>query len=422
MTNKTILVSALCAGLLTMNVWAKDSQPIISLQQYAPAELTELVGSILPNHPRTLAARESLRASVSRLQAADRPLYNPELAIDTENTDVNTSFLQFSQTIDSGGQRKARTRIANAELEAARASFELEQLSLLQDLLSALANEQSGREVAKLATEGLELMRQFADIAERRFKAGDLAEVENDLAQLAYNEALMSHAQALSAAATARERLVALYQLPPAQIPGLPESLPEPALPVAASLDSFLDQLPVIHKAQMNVAALRENISLRQSERSWEPTIAIRGGREDEESLVGLTLSLPLKIRNDQKAEVQTARQELAQAEQILLQEKRNNRAQVLSSTERYRLLQTAFQSWQKKGRGHVSRQLESIKRLWQSGDMSTAEYLIQVKQALDTQTAGIELRNQMWLSSFEWMNNTASIDDWLRAPLLIHE
>ncbi len=415
MLKKTLYVPAVMAGLLTMNVWAKEHQPSISLQQLAPAELSELVSSLLPTHPRMLAAKNALHASQSRLLAADRPLYNPELAVDTENTDINTSFLQLSQTIDSGGQRKARKRVADSELEAARATFELEQLALLNDLLSALADDQSSREIAKLAKEGLELMRQFADIAERRFKAGDLAQVETDLAQLAYNEALMSHAQALSAAAAAHERLIALYQLSPNQIPRLPESLPVPSLPAGADLDSLLDSLPVMRKAQMDVSALRENVSLRESERSWEPTIAVRGGREDEESLVGLTLSLPLKIRNNQKAEVQTARNELSQAEQILLQEKRNNRAQVLSSTERYRLLQTAFQSWQKKGRGHVSRQLESIKRLWQSGDMSTAEYLVQVKQALDTQTAGIELRNQMWLSSFEWMKNTASIDDWLK-------
>ncbi len=414
MLKKTLYVPAILAGLLTVNLWANEPQPKISLQQLAPAALSELVSSVLLNHPRLLAARNALQASQSRLLAADRPLYNPELAIDTENTDITTSFLQLSQTIDSGGQRKARKRVANSELEAARATFELEQLALLNDLLSALANDQSSKEIAELATEGLELMRQFADIAERRFKAGDLAQVESDLAQLAYNEALMSHAQALSMVATARERLVALYQLQPVQIPRLPESLPEPILPTAAELDSFLETLPAMQESQMNVTTLRENISLRESERSWEPTIAIRGGKEDQGSLFGLTLSLPLKVRNNQKAEVQTARQEMMQAEQLLLQQKRNIKANILSSTERYRQLLTAFQAWQKNGRSHVERQIKSINRLWKSGDMSTTDYLVQVKQALDTQTAGLDLRNQMWLSSFEWMSNTASIDDWL--------
>jgi outer membrane protein, heavy metal efflux system len=412
MFKKILLVPAVLAGLLTAPVWANQSKTVIPLDRYAPAELTTLIADILPGHPRLLSARDALHSAVTRLQAAERPLYNPELEFDTENSDINTTFLQFSQTIDSGGQRKAKTRIAEAELDAGRTQFELAELLLLNDLLTALADDQSGRKLAVLATEGLDLMREFADIANRRYQAGDLAQVEADLAQLAYNEALMSNAQALSKAAAARERLIALYQLPSSSTPSLPESLPTPVLP--ASLDAFVDELPSMRKAMFDVDALRENVALRKGERSWEPTIAVRGGREDEESLIGLTLSLPLKIRNNQKAQVQTARQELAQAEQLLRQARRDQRAQLLSITERYRLLQSAFSSWQRSGRSHVTRQLKVIKRLWRSGDMSTTDYLVQLKQALETQASGIELRNKMWRSSFEWMNVTASIDDWL--------
>ena len=412
MIKKTLLVSALCAGLLTLPVWANQAGSAIKLDQLASTDLTSLISDVLPGHPRLLAARDALHAAVTRLQASERPLYNPELEFDTENTDINTTVLQLSQTIDSGGQRKAKTRIAEAELNAGRTQFELAELLLLNDLLAALADDQSGRELAVLATEGLELMREFADIADRRYQAGDLTRVEADLAQLAYNEALMSNAQALSEAAAAREQLIALYQMPSTSITGLPETLPTPVLP--ENLDTFIDELPSMRKARFEVEALRENIALREGERSWEPTLAVRGGREDEESLIGLTLSLPLKIRNNQKAQVQTARQELARSEQLLRQARRDQRAQLLSITERYRLLQSAFTEWQKSGRSHVNRQLKLIKRLWRSGDMSTTEYLVQLKQALETQASGIALRNRMWRSGFEWMNVTASIDDWL--------
>lgn len=412
MLKKALLVPAVVAGLLTLPVWANQKTLVIPLDQYAPSELTILILEVLPSHPRLLAARDALHAAVTRLQAAEKPLYNPVLEFDTENTDINTSFVQYSQTIDSGDQRKAKTKIAEAGLEAARAQFKLEELSLLQDLLIALADYQSGREITVLATEGLDLMREFADIAQRRYEAGDLAQVETDLAQLAYNEALMNHAEALSEAATARERLIALYQMPPTVMPQLPESLPSPVLPV--SLDVFIKELPAMRKATNDVKAIRENVTLRESERSWEPTLAVRGGRENEETLVGLTLSLPFKVRNNQKAQVQTARQELAQAEQKVRQAQRNLQAQVLSSTERYRLLQTAFHEWQKSGRTHINRQLKLVKRLWSSGDMSTTDYLVQLKQVLETQTSGIELRNKLWRSSFKWMHDTASIDSWL--------
>ncbi|HEC27053.1 MAG TPA: TolC family protein [Gammaproteobacteria bacterium] len=413
MTNKTLLVSALCAGLLAIPVWANQTKLAVPLDNYAPADLTTLISGALPDHPRLLAARDALQAAVSRLQAAGRPLYNPELEFDTENTDINTTVLQYSQKIDSGGQRKARTGVAEAELKAARAEFELAELSLLHDLLTALSDQQSGKEIAALAVEGLALMREFADIAKRRYQAGDLSQVETNLAQLAYNEALMAHAQALTAYTVAQEKVIALFPTLPAKTRVLPESLPSPVLP--ADIEAFVIELPTIRKSASSIDALSERVALRKSERSWEPTLALRGGREDEESLVGLTLSLPLKIRNNQKAEVQTARQELAQAEQKLRQTKRDLKAQVLSSTQRYRLLRSAFDAWRESGRGHIDSQLALTKRLWRSGDMSTTDYLVQLKQALDTQASGIELRNQMWRSSFEWMEDTASIDDWLK-------
>jgi len=412
MTNKTILLSALCAGLLAIPVWANQTKPVVSLDNHAPADLTTLISDVLPDHPRLLAARDALQAAAARLQAAEQPLYNPVLEFDTENTDINTTILQYSQKIDSGGQRKARTGVAEAELKIARAEFELAELSLLHDLLTALSDQQSGKEIASLADEGLELMREFADIARRRYQAGDLSQVETNLAQLAYNEALMAHAQALTAYTVARERVIALFPTPPVKTSVLPESLPSPVLP--ADMQAFVIELPAIRKSVSSVDALKENVALRESERSWEPTLAVRGGRENKESLIGLTLSLPLKIRNNQKAEVLTARQELAQAEQTLRQTERDLKAQVLSSTQRYRLLRSAFGAWRKSGREHIDSQLVLTKRLWRSGDMSTTDYLVQLKQALDTQASGIELRNQMWRSSFEWMKDTASIDEWL--------
>ncbi len=413
MINKTLLVSALCAGLLTMPVWANQTKLAVSLDNHAPADLATLISNALPGHPRLLAARNALQAAATRLRAAERPLYNPELVFDTENTDINTTVLQYSQKIDSGGQRKARTGVAEAGLKAARAKFELARLSLLHDLLTALSDQQSGKEIAALAVEGLALMREFANIARRRYRAGDLSQVETNLAQLAYNEALMAHAQALTTYTASQERVIALFPTPPGKTGVLPESLPSPVLP--ADVEAFIIELPTIRKSASSVDALSARVALRKSERSWEPTLAVRGGREDEESLVGLTLSLPLKIRNDRKAEVQTARQELAQAEQTLRQTVRDLKAQVLSSTQRYRLLRSAFNTWRESGREYIDSQLALTKRLWGSGDMSTTDYLVQLKQALDTQASGIELRKQMWRSSFEWMKDTASIDDWLK-------
>ncbi|HID49987.1 MAG TPA: TolC family protein [Chromatiales bacterium] len=388
----------------------------VPLDQPAPPALAASIRSVIQRHPQLQAARATLAASQAQLRAADKALYNPELEFDAERSDINKGYIQLGQTLDLGNQRGARTRVAETRLAGARAEYTLAVQGLARDLLKALAAEQTARERARLADRGLQLMQQFAAIAEQRHRAGDLSQVELDLARLAYNEALMTHAQALAEAATAQQELRARFVHLPDRLPDLPETLPKPELP--QDRETFLRNLPIMRSLEAQVAAARHTVSLRRAERSWDPTIAIRGGREAEQSLIGATLTLPLNIRNTFQAEVDVAQQDLIASEQAAQLAFRTRRATVLASTERFRLLKQAWGNWSKGGRISVNRQLQLIERLWRAGDMSTAEYLIQLKQALETRSAGLELRGQLWESGFDWLYETASIDRWLNITI----
>lgn len=381
----------------------------------APPELRQRILAIVAEHPRLQAARADLERARARLRAAGKAVYNPELELDTERAASDTSTLQLSQALDLGDQRGARTRVAQADLLQAAAQLDRERQALSRDLLTALAEHTTRQALARLAERGLELMKEFAEIAEKRHRAGDLGLVELDLARLAYSEALMSHATALADAAAARERLRALFLGLPTRLPTLPERLPPARLP--ESLEAFVRKLPAMRALEAGVAARRAAVALRRAERSWDPIIALRGGKEDQETLIGATLTVPLKVRNPLREEVRAAQQELIRAERLASQTFRDQTARLRSATERYRLLQTAWANWQASGRTSVRRQLELIKRLWQAGDMSTAEYLVQLKQALDTRAAGLELRGRLWAAGFDWLYETASLTAWLDLP-----
>ena len=153
---------------------------------------------------------------------------------------------------------------------------------------------------------------------------------------------------------------------------------------------------------------------MRKSEKAWNPTIGLSAGSEGEESLIGINLSIPLNMRNSFSAEVDAAQQTLIASEQRAHQAYRDARSTLMISTERYRLLLKAWDNWRAHGRDSVAQQLTLIKQLWQAGDISASEYLLQLKQALETQASGLELRNQLWQVSFDWMSLTANIDNWL--------
>lgn len=374
--------------------------------------LSGFIASSLDIHPELLAAKADIQSARAALRASDQAVYNPELEFDYEDTDVKTRSIGISQTIDWGDQQGSRTAVAKAELLKASADYDLAMQSFVSNLLRHLSQNQTEKELAQLSNETLKLMQEFKVIAERRFQSGDLGRVELNLAQLAYSEALMKHASQQANAYQAQEQLRALLGEMPDKLPDLPEILPEPSLP--QNLNAFLQTLPVMRSLLAEVQAARQTVAVRQSEKAWNPTIGLAAGTEGEESLVGINLTIPLNVRNSFSAEVDAAQQDLIAIEQRTHLAYRNLRADVLSSAERYRQLQKAWNDWQNISQHSVKQQLSLIKQLWRAGDMNTTDYLVQLKQTLETQGSGLQLRGRLWQVAFDWMVNTTSIHQWL--------
>ena len=394
----------------------------------APPALSQLIQTSLADNPALIALKAELASARAGLRAADQAVYNPELEIDYEDIDgsknpdgsiaegTTTTSLGISQTIDWGDQRGSRTAMANARLQKALASYRLSSLGFINEVLSRQAQHQTQNELAKLSMETLNIMREFKQISERRYKAGDLNQVELNLALLAYNQALMQQANAQADASQARESLRALLGGIPSNMPALPEQLPEARL--SNNLDTQLQKLPIIQIQTADLQFARQQIALRKSEKAWNPTIGIRGGKENDDSLLGFNLSIPLNVRNTFSAEVDAAREDFIATEQRAQLAFRDIRGQVIVATERYNNLLNAWNNWREHSRSSVNQQLKLIKQLWQSGDISAADYLLQLKQALETQATGLELRNQLWQVAFDWMRLTDSLDHWLNVNI----
>jgi len=228
----------------------------------------------------------------------------------------------------------------------------------------------------------------------------------------------MEQANTLADASEARENLRAFLGYPPSPLIELPEQLPPPD--INGKLEDLLPGLPIIkiQLADLNIA--RGTVALRKSETTWDPTIGIRAGTENDDTLIGLNLSIPLNIRNTFSAEVDAAQQESIAVEQRAQLAYRDTRALIISTTKRYDSLLMAWNNWRQSGRNSVNQQLVLIKQLWKAGDISAADYLLQIKQALQTQGTGLELRNQLWQVAFKWMRLTDTLDNWLNISIAL--
>ncbi len=383
----------------------------------APEDIQGFIRRVLPNHPRFIAAQAKLDSVKANLNAAEQAIYNPELELETENTDIRTTTLGISQTIDWGDQRGAKTQIAKHQVDAAQARFQQERQLLIQDLLITLSDYQNKTRLAELSNQRSKLMQEFYTLARKKHAAGDINQVELVLAQLAYNETVLNNATIVAEQVAAEQTFIAVFgQAPGAGGYHLPDiAIAFQEVNVPADLDVYILTLPQMRMVRANVAASKTTIALRESESSADPTIAIRGGKEDEESLAGLTLTIPLNVRNNFTAEIEAARKAYLQTEQLAQQAYRDLKSDIASRTRQYQLIQQAWQQWLSTGKVSMDRQLKLLKRLWQAGDLSTTDYLVQIKQNLDTQSAGIELQSTVWSSWLHWLGATAKIESWLQ-------
>jgi cobalt-zinc-cadmium efflux system outer membrane protein len=172
--------------------------------------------------------------------------------------------------------------------------------------------------------------------------------------------------------------------------------------------------LPEVQVAQRRVDAANALVELRERERKPDPTVQVRGGREADSTLVGVNLSIPLYIRNSHKYEVTAAMAERDQVQQLADDLMRRAYSRYLSATERYQLSRDAWQDWQQTGQFSLQRQGDLLRRLWEAGEISTTDFLVQVQQTLDTRENALDLELAMWNAWFEWLAASGQVDKWL--------
>lgn len=373
--------------------------------------LSELIRSALEENPGVRAAKSAVDAAAAMQRAASRPLYNPDLAVDAERGETSTASLGLDQTIDWADKRGARTDLAAHELAARRQELEALRQAVAGELLSALGDFQTAQALQELAQRRAALMQRFRDLAEKRREAGDLDQVELDLARLSAIRAEFQQKQAAADRAQAAQALVAVIGRSRPDLPGLPE---DPPAIDKFDTEAILSDLPMLRAQQARIAAARSAVALRGRERRPDPTIGVRGGRDGGDNLVGLSVSVPLFVRNTYKAEVDAANAELIQAEREGQDLYRRTRARLLAAVERYRLSRAAWATWLNSGQASLTRQAELLERIWQAGEMSTADYLVQLNQTLETRSDALEVRGRLWSAWADWLVASGRIEAWL--------
>lgn len=292
---------ALCACLsMTM--------PVNSFASEISYLLNEWLNRQINKHPDIVSANESMNTVFSKVGGSKPPLYNPELATGYEREGTANNFtFGINQTLDLWDKREVRSIQGNFSLTAASKHFSYTFEEKTAQALQALINWQSAKNKAKLALAQEKQLEVLLNIVNERQEAGDLAEVDAELAFLNFSQVLSKTAQIQVKLKQAKAQV---KELLPDWTPEI-QTYPELGLRVTnfkVSPQWISQHLLVLEaKALWNIQKNEEKYALLEAKA--DPIIGINAGKNNRENIVDVTFSMPLNIRNNYSANAKAENQ-----------------------------------------------------------------------------------------------------------------
>ena len=80
---------------------------------------------------------------------------------------------------------------------------------------------------------------------------------------------------------------------------------------------------------------------------------------------------------------------------------------------DRYAAAQAAWSRWSSSRGTDVERRTSLLERLLREGELSPSDYLLQLRQTLDTQLAGADLEARVWRTYTDYLATTGQLECW---------
>jgi outer membrane protein, heavy metal efflux system len=371
----------------------------------------------MQQHPLQKAAEARQQAAMAQSRALEQPVYNPEVGVDGERAQSNTVALGISQGVDLSGKRAARRSSGQALVAQANIDRALQALAT-QALQALLALQHEARSI-ELTRQRSSLLQRVADIADQQYRAGDIGVLDRDLAALAQVEALAQQGAAELSLLKAQQQLDSVTLRPELTAPAWPAQLPEPV--TSTDYTALAERSLAVRLAMAERDVATAEIATTRAQNRADPTIGLRIGQERERGgssakLIGLQFSMPLNVRNDFAAQTDAARAQASAASSSAEAIYQQTLARLRASAVQYQRSHAAWQRWDALASSRLDGSIPLLERVWQLREISTADYLLQLRQLLDGRAAGEALRAQAWQAWLEWLDASGQWQSWLNA------
>ncbi len=395
------------------------------------ASLEDALAAAYRNNPTLEAARLSA-AAADEDRAQARAEYLPTLdvvasagtrsgetnGVDDADTDPRSVSYIANQGLFTGGFRVARSRLARANVDAAREELRAVEQGVLLSVIAAYVDVRRDEEFVRIRQSNVTVLEQQESEAEARFEVGDIT--RTDVAQ---SEARLAGARSgLSAAQAALEGSRARYL----QVVGeAPDALAAPPQPpdIPRSLDEAVEQAialnPDLRQARTGERAARAQTGIERS--ALLPQISVVG-RYDQSEDVGAPgvesdgvsataqISVPLFEGGFARSRVRQSRINERRAAEVTEQARRQVVAGVTSAWNDYLAAQRVVES------SHAQLEanqlaLEGVQEERSVGLRTTLDVLNAQQEYLDAQLTLVSAERDQYVAQHVLLQSLGRLD-----------
>jgi len=376
-------------GLIPLAVWAVVSlSPGVAAAQPERLTLGDALSRAREQAPRIVSARLALEEARGRLVGAGvRFQNNPELDVaagQRRGATASTDFeLGIQQQFEPAGRRSARIAAANEGVAQGTAVIDETTRLVMRDTASAFLRAAHAAERVRLLATTEEMAAQIHAAAERRFKAGDIAVLDVNLARAALGRARSDRQGALATQVMAIGELKQLLGLDrDVTIEG---TLRPPEEPNVDALLQASSQRPELR--ELEAAAREAEAQVRLGSTYGKPDFGVAARYEREEGdnvlLGGITISIPRFARGQELRSVGGARTTRLRAD--LEAARTRVRIEVQAGAETYRRRADAVRALEAEALTGLDENERLTTRSFEVGQLGLAELLFIRREILDT-------------------------------------
>lgn len=374
----------------------------------APLSMQQAIDICLAQNPTLIAARQNLLSVKSQeLQAGVRE--NPYFALNGSNLTEAEYFnnpygltLGVGRLFERGNKREWRLDTARSTTAQTDAQLHLTEQQTIYAVRQAFTNFVIAKAAKKLADDNLADFRHELNIANDRYKAGDLAKLDFERLDLQLAQFETDEANAEEAAEQASDQLQVLlgFDKPRANFDVTGDVVPPPVTQTQDGLEQkALDSRPDLKAAQAAVAVADAQVKLAYANGTADPTLEADFNRTGTENSVGFVFNIPIRIFDKNQGNKETAKY-TALSNRSTVTATRN---QVVSDVDQAYASYTTYKLLSDRYNGHYldeAKDILDISRFsYEHGGLALIDYLDALRDSRSVTSDALNAYQQTWLA-----------------------